>query len=65
VENAAPGQPVDVFRDGGLITTVESSVNGTFFYTDSVGKLRGTFTYKVCYAAAPGECSNEVTVTYS
>ncbi len=55
----ATGDQVDVERNGAKIATVPNSSNG--FYTDSLGKLRGSFTYRVCI---PGGCSNYATVAF-
>jgi hypothetical protein len=62
-EGATPSVSFDVFRDARRITTVSGSTTGNNFYTDSVKKLRGTFTYKVCYKGT-NVCSNSVTVVY-
>jgi hypothetical protein len=64
-EGAQPSVSFDVIRNGKRIKTVSGSTTGNNFYTDSVKSLRGTFTYKVCYSAAPTNCSNSITVVYS
>jgi serine protease len=51
---------VNVLRDG---TVIASNVTGSS-YSDSMGRARGTFTYKVCYTAATSVCSNDLTLTY-
>jgi len=61
--NAEPSVSFDVFRSGNRIKTVSGSTTGNNLYTDSVRRLRGTFTYKVCYKGT-NVCSNSVTVVY-
>jgi hypothetical protein len=61
--NATPSVSFDVFRNGKRITTVSGSTTGNNLYTDSVKRLRGTFTYQVCYAGTK-TCSNSITVVY-
>ena len=61
--NAEPSVSFNVFRNGTRIATVRGSTTGNNFYTDSVGRLRGTFTYQVCYAGT-NNCSNSITVVY-
>jgi hypothetical protein len=63
-ENAQPSTSFNVFRSGKRIKTVSGSTTGNNFYTDAVKGLRGTFTYRVCYAGT-GNCSNSITVVYS
>jgi hypothetical protein len=62
-EGATPSVPFDVFRNGTRITTVEGSTTGNNLYQDAVKSLRGTFTYRVCYAGT-STCSNSITVVY-
>ncbi|CAA9532504.1 MAG: hypothetical protein AVDCRST_MAG30-3920 [uncultured Solirubrobacteraceae bacterium] len=50
---------VDVFRNGTKITTVSN----TGSHTDSLGKVSGSFTYKVCETGTT-TCSNTATVTF-
>ncbi len=50
---------VDVFRNGSRIATTSN----TGSYTDTLGKARGSFTYKVCEAGT-ATCSNTATVTF-
>jgi len=64
-EGAQPSVSFDVIRNGKRIKTVSGSTTGNNLYTDAVKGLRGTFTYKVCYSAAPTNCSNSITVVYS
>ena len=54
----AAGTQVNIYRDGVLVATVDN--NGT--YTDNLGRVSGTFTYKVCETDGSA-CSNEVSVT--
>ena len=56
--SAPQGASLDVYRNGSKITTVSTAA-----YTDSVGKVPGTYTYKVC-APTTATCSNEVTVGF-
>jgi hypothetical protein len=64
-EGAQPSVSFDVIRNGKRIKTTSGSTTGNNFYTDAVKRLRGTFTYKVCYSAAPTNCSNSITVVYN
>ncbi|MDQ3515915.1 MAG: PKD domain-containing protein [Gemmatimonadota bacterium] len=57
--SGATSTSVDVFRNGTKITTTAN--DGT--HTDSIGKVSGTFTYKVCEAGT-GTCSNEASATF-
>jgi PKD repeat protein len=57
--SGAPGASIDVYRNGSLITTTPN--DGQF--TDVLGKLRGTMTYKVCVSGT-ATCSNEVKITF-
>jgi endonuclease/exonuclease/phosphatase family metal-dependent hydrolase len=57
--SGATSTSVDVFRNGSKITTTGN--DGA--HTDSLGKVSGTFTYKVCEAGTT-TCSNEATVTF-
>jgi hypothetical protein len=51
---------VDIYRDGGLITTTANDG----FYTDNINqKGGGSYTYQVCEAGT-STCSNEATVTF-
>ncbi len=61
--DAEPSVSFDVFRNEKRIATVRGSTTGNNFYTDSVGRLRGTFTYQVRYARTD-KGSNSVTVVY-
>ena len=54
----AVGSQVDIYRDGVLVLTVDNSGS----YTDNLGRVSGTFTYKVCETGGSA-CSNEVSVT--
>lgn len=56
----APGVSVDVWRNGGKITTTANDG----FHTDNLNtKGSGTYRYKVCEAGAT-TCSNEATVVF-
>jgi endonuclease/exonuclease/phosphatase family metal-dependent hydrolase len=55
----ATSTSVDVYRNGAKVTTTAN--DGA--HTDSLGKVSGTFTYKVCEAATT-TCSNESSVTF-
>lgn len=55
----ASSTSVDVFRNGSKVTTTPN--DGA--YTDSLGKISGTFTYKVCEAGTT-TCSNEASVSF-
>lgn len=55
--NGATSSNVDIYRNGSLLVTTAN--DGA--YTDSLGKARGTFTYKVCEAGTT-VCSNTVSV---
>ena len=51
---------VDIYRDGGLITTTENDG----FYTDDINqKGRGSYTYQVCEEGT-STCFNEATVAF-
>ncbi|HET7387441.1 MAG TPA: PKD domain-containing protein [Nocardioidaceae bacterium] len=51
---------VDVYRDGGVITTVKG-----MSYTDNTGdRGSATYTYKVCDAGSTTSCSNTFTVVF-
>lgn len=50
----------DVYRNG---VKVGSSVSGSS-YTDTIGKVTGTFTHKVCVAGSTTTCSNTTTTTF-
>jgi serine protease len=54
----AVGSQVNIFRGGVLIATVANSGS----YTDNLGRVSGTFVYKVCETDGSA-CSNEVSVT--
>ncbi len=56
--SGAIGTNINVYRDGVLVATVPN----TGAYTDSLGKLTGTFNYRVCETDFSA-CSNEVLVT--
>jgi hypothetical protein len=51
---------VDVYRNG---AKVASSVAGSS-YTDSLGKVTGSFTHQVCAAGSTTTCSNTTTTTF-
>ena len=51
---------VDVYRNG---AKVASSVGGTS-YTDTLGKVTGSFTHQVCVAGSTSSCSNTTTTTF-
>ena len=51
---------VDVYRNGSKII---SSVAGSS-YTDTLGKVTGTFTHQVCVAGSTTSCSNTTTTTF-
>ncbi|MFO7999148.1 MAG: PKD domain-containing protein [Bacteroidales bacterium] len=54
---------VEIFRDGSLVTTVNTSSNGS--YTDNIGQVGGgTHTYYIKEVGPDGRVSNSVTVTY-
>ncbi len=57
--SGATSTSVDVYRNGAKLTTTEN--DGA--YTDSIGKVSGTFTYKVCEAGTT-TCSNDATVSF-
>lgn len=57
--SGATSTSVDVFRNGAKITTTAN--DGA--HTDSIGKVSGTFTYKVCEAGT-STCSNEASATF-
>ena len=50
---------VDIYRNGGLITTTANDGN----YLDATGERRGTFTYQVCDAGT-STCSNTSTESF-
>lgn len=57
----APGDELDVYRNGSLIATTAN----TGAYTDNIGaKGGGSYTYQVCEAGAQTSCSNEAVVTF-
>lgn len=62
-EGATPNVAFDVLRNGTRIARVTGSTTGNSLYTDAVKGLRGTFTYRVCYAGT-STCSNSITVVY-
>jgi hypothetical protein len=55
--SGAPGSTVEILRNNARIATVPNNGN----YTDSLGKVRGTFKYNVCSREV---CSNSVIVTF-
>ena len=57
--SGASGTSVDVYRNGAKLTTTPN--DGA--HTDSLGKVAGTFTYRVCEAGTT-TCSNEASVTF-
>ena len=57
--SGAAGTSVDVYRNGAKITTTPN--DGA--HTDSLGKVAGTFKYRVCEAGTT-TCSNEASVTF-
>ncbi len=57
--SGATSNSVDVYRNGSVLTTTAN--DGA--YTDSLGKVSGTFTYKVC-GAGTSTCSNTASVTF-
>jgi len=57
--SGATGTNVDVYRNNTLLTTTAN--DGT--HTDSLGKVTGTFTYRVCNAGT-STCSNNASVTF-
>lgn len=63
-QRATPNVAFDVFRSGTRIARVSGSTTGNNLYTDAVKGLRGSFTYRVCYAGT-STCSNSITVAYS
>lgn len=57
--SGATGTSVDVYRNGAkLVTTANDGA-----HTDSLGKVAGTFKYRVCEAGTT-TCSNEASVTF-
>jgi len=53
---------VDIFRDGGIVASLNSS-DGT--YTDVTGiKGSGSLNYRICAAGSTANCSEEVTVQF-
>lgn len=57
--SGATSADVDVFRNGAVIVTTAN--DGA--YTDTIGRARGTYTYKLCEAGTSA-CSNEASVTF-
>lgn len=57
--SGATSANVDVYRNGAILTTTPN--DGA--YTDTLGKVWGTFTYQVCEAGT-STCSNTASVTY-
>ncbi|MBI3185004.1 MAG: S8 family serine peptidase [Myxococcales bacterium] len=57
--SGAASASVDVYRNGSLVATTAN--DGA--HTDSLGRVTGTFTYKLCEAGT-ATCSNESTVTF-
>ena len=57
--SGATSSSIDLFRNGSKITT--SANDGAL--TDTIGKVSGTFTYKVCEAGTT-TCSNEASATF-
>jgi hypothetical protein len=55
----ATGTNVNIYRNGDLIATTAN--DGA--YTDSLGKVKGTFTYQVCETDG-SDCSNQASVTF-
>ena len=53
----AAGTQVNIYRNGVLIATVDN----TGEYTDNLGRISGTFVYKVCETDGSA-CSNESTI---
>lgn len=56
--SGAAGAEVNIYRDGVLIATVDN--NG--IYTDNLGRVSGTYVYKVCETDGSA-CSNEASAT--
>jgi len=56
--SGAAGTQVNIYRDGVLIATVDNT--GT--YTDNLGRVSGTYVYKVCESDGSA-CSNEASAT--
>ncbi len=57
--SGASGTNVDLYRNGALLTTTPN--DGA--HTDSLGKSRGSFTYRVCQAGT-STCSNDATAPF-
>ena len=51
---------VDIYRNGAIVA---SGVGGTT-YTDTLGKVTGTYTHKVCVAGSATTCSNTTTTVF-
>jgi hypothetical protein len=57
--NGPSGKSFDVYRNGAKLATVPTTT-----YTDTIGHLSGSYSYKVC-PSTNTICSNQVTVTFS
>jgi hypothetical protein len=51
---------VDIYRNGAVIA--EDAGGST--YTDTIGKVTGTYTHKVCVANSTTTCSNTTTTVF-
>lgn len=58
--SGATGASVDVYRNGGLLSTTAN--DGA--YTDNLKRATGTFTYRVCEAGT-STCSDDASVTFA
>ena len=54
--NGPSGASYAIYRNGATLTTVSNTT-----YTDTLGKLRGSYTYQICAGAT---CSNQVTANF-
>jgi PKD repeat protein len=55
----SPAANVQIKRNGADVATTDTSP-----HEDSLGKGGGTYTYQVCDATSPSNCSNEATVVF-
>ncbi|MGM0667760.1 MAG: PKD domain-containing protein, partial [Bacteroidota bacterium] len=50
---------VDIYRNNEYVTTSSGTT-----YTDNLGRVSGTFTYRVCESGGTSVCSNDATVVF-
>jgi hypothetical protein len=55
----SPAANAQIKRNGTVVVTT-----GTIPHEESLGKGGGTYTYQVCDATSPSNCSNEATVVF-